>query len=74
MLPELDGLVFDDSGNHRVRLRATGYELDLAVKLALDVHTTALLGHSYMWPGEFIDATGDSDNPSLFYVQIEYKF
>jgi hypothetical protein len=51
-----------------------GYELDLAVKLALDVHTTALLGHSYMWPGEFIDATGDSDNPSLFYAQIEYKF
>ncbi len=27
-----------------------------------------------MWTGEFIDRTGDSDNPSLVYAQIEYKF
>ena len=51
-----------------------GHELDLTAKVVLDVHTTALLGHSYMWPGRFIDATGDSDHPSLFYAQIEYKF
>ncbi|OHB79168.1 MAG: hypothetical protein A2Z25_18690 [Planctomycetes bacterium RBG_16_55_9] len=51
-----------------------GHELDLAMQVVLDVHTTALLGHSYLWAGEFIDATGESDNPSLFYAQIEYKF
>ncbi|MHC4538957.1 MAG: alginate export family protein [Planctomycetota bacterium] len=51
-----------------------GHELDLAMEVVLDVHTTAFLGHSYMWPGGFIDATGDSDSPSLFYAQIEYKF
>ncbi|MHC4568044.1 MAG: alginate export family protein [Planctomycetota bacterium] len=51
-----------------------GHELDLAAKVVLDVHTAALLGYSYMWPGEFIDATGPSDDPSLIYAQIEYKF
>ncbi len=51
-----------------------GHELDLAAKIVLDVHTAALLGYSQMWAGEFIDATGTSDDPSLFYAQIEYKF
>lgn len=51
-----------------------GHELDLAAKVVLDVHNAALLGYSYMWPGEFIDATGPSDDPSLLYAQIEYKF
>ena len=27
-----------------------------------------------MWTGEFIDRTGDDDNPSLVYAQIEYKY
>jgi len=51
-----------------------GHELDLVMKFVLDVHACALLGHSYMWPGGFIDETGDNDNPSLFYAQVEYKF
>ncbi len=51
-----------------------GHELDLTAKVVLDVHTAVLLGHAYMWTGEFIDATGDNDNPSLFYAQVEYKF
>ena len=51
-----------------------GHELDLAMKVVLDPHAAMLLGHSYMWAGEFIDATGPSDDPSLFYAQIEYKF
>ena len=51
-----------------------GHELDLAAKVVLDAHTAALLGPSYMWAGEFIDKTGPSDYPSLFYAQIEYKF
>lgn len=54
--------------------QTVGHELDLTAKVVLDAHATALLGHAYMWPGGFIDATGDSDNPSLFYAQIEYKF
>ncbi len=51
-----------------------GHDLDLTAKVVLDVHTAALLGYAYMWAGEFIDATGANDNPSLFYAQIEYKF
>lgn len=51
-----------------------GHELDLTAKVVLDVHTSVLLGHAYMWAGEFIDATGPSDDPSLFYAQVEYKF
>jgi len=54
--------------------QSIGHELDLTAKVVLDVHTAALLGYAYMWTGEFIDATGDSDNPSLVYAQIEYKF
>ncbi|MHC4705094.1 MAG: alginate export family protein, partial [Planctomycetota bacterium] len=57
------------AGSHSV-----GQELDLAAKVVLDVHTTALVGYSYLWTGSFIKATGSSDNPSLFYAQIEYKF
>jgi len=54
--------------------RSFGHELDLAAKVVLDVHAAALFGYSHMWPGDFISATGDSDNPSLFYAQVEYKF
>ncbi len=51
-----------------------GHELDLAMKISLDVHTTALIGYSHMWPGGFIERTDDNDSPDLFYAQIEYKF
>ena len=54
--------------------QSIGHELDLTAKVVLDVHTAALLGYAYMWTGEFIDRTGDDDNPSLVYAQIEYKF
>ena len=54
--------------------QSIGQELDLTAKVVLDVHTAALLGYAYMWTGEFIDRTGDNDNPSLVYAQIEYKF
>ena len=54
--------------------QSIGQELDLTAKVVLDVHTAVLMGYAYMWPGEFIDATGDNDNPSLIYAQIEYKF
>lgn len=51
-----------------------GHELDLTVKIAIDVHTTALIGWAHMWPAGFIEATGDDDSPDLLYAQIEYKF
>ena len=56
--------------------RFVGNEIDLAMKVVLDVHTTALIGYSHMWPGGFIDNTGDgsADQASLIYGQIEYKF
>ena len=57
------------TGSHKF-----GHELDLAVKIALDVHTTALIGWAHMWPGGFISATGDDDEHDLIYAQIEYKF
>lgn len=53
-----------------------GNELDITTKVILDVHTTVLIGYSHMWPGGFIDKTGDgsADQASLIYGQIEYKF
>ncbi|MHC4808455.1 MAG: alginate export family protein, partial [Planctomycetota bacterium] len=51
-----------------------GHELDLAMKISLDVHTNVLVGYSYMWPGGFISATGSDEQPSFAYAQIEYKF
>lgn len=57
------------AGSHKF-----GHELDLAVKIALDVHTTAVVGYSHMWPGGFVSATGDDDAPDLIYALIEYKF
>jgi hypothetical protein len=53
---------------------AFGHELDLTMKIQLDVHTTVLVGWAHMWPGGFISATGDDDEPDLIYAQIEYKF
>ncbi len=51
-----------------------GHELDLAMKISMDVHTNVFIGYSHMWPGGFIERTGDNDSPDLFYAQIEYKF
>lgn len=51
-----------------------GHELDLTVKYAIDRHTTALVGWAHLWPGGFIDSTGDDDSPDLLYAQVEYKF
>ncbi len=51
-----------------------GHELDLTMKIAVDKHTTAMVGWAHMWPGGFIDRTGDNDSPDLIYAQMEYKF
>ena len=51
-----------------------GHELDLTMKIALDVHTTALIGYAHTWPSGFISTTDDDDEPDLIYAQIKYKF
>jgi len=57
------------AGSHMI-----GHELDITMKLALNRHTTALIGWAHMWPGGFIDRTGPGDEPDLVYAQLEYKF
>ncbi|MHC4475000.1 MAG: alginate export family protein [Planctomycetota bacterium] len=59
----------DGAGSH-----AFGHELDLTMKIALDAHTSAMIGYAHMWPGGFVSATGDDDEPDLIYAMIEYKF
>ncbi len=51
-----------------------GHELDMTMKIAIDKHTTALMGWAHMWPGGFIDRTGTSEDADFFYAQVEYKF
>jgi hypothetical protein len=51
-----------------------GHEIDIAMKVVLDVHTEALVGYSHMWPGGFVQSTGSADEPDFFYGQVEYKF
>jgi hypothetical protein len=57
------------AGSHKF-----GHELDIAMKVALDRHTTALVGWSHMWPGGFVSKTGPGDDPDLVYAQVEFKF
>lgn len=57
------------AGSHKF-----GHELDFVTRISLDVHTTAIIGYSHMWPGGFVSATGDDDEPDLVFFQIEYKF
>ena len=51
-----------------------GHELDLAVKYAINRHTTALAGWAHLWPGGFIEETGASEEADLLFAQVEYKF
>ena len=57
------------SGSHKF-----GHELDLAIKVNIDTHTSALVGWAHFWPGGFIERTGSSEDADLLYTQIEYKF
>ena len=51
-----------------------GHELDLAVKYAINRHTTALAGWAHLGPGGFIEETGASEDADLLFEQVEYKF
>ncbi len=55
-------------------LSAVGGELDVTLKWANDRHQSLLVGYSHLWPGSFIDQTGDNDAPDLFYLQYTFTF
>jgi hypothetical protein len=54
--------------------REIGHESDLTIRWTIDVHQAVLLGWSHFWASDFIQDTGRSDDPDLFYVQYEIKF
>ena len=53
---------------------AVGGELDFTAAWKIDVHQALLFGYSHMWPGGFIDQTGDNDEVDLIYLQYVFTF
>jgi hypothetical protein len=51
-----------------------GHEFDLTINWQVDAHMSVLFGYSHMWTSDFIQATGPSKDPSLFYVMYQYRF
>lgn len=51
-----------------------GHELDLTVLWKLNAHASILLGYSHFFESDFIQKTGVSEDPDLFYVQYGFKF
>lgn len=51
-----------------------GHELDLTVNWQVDPHLSVLFGYSHMWAGDFLQDTGTSEDPDLFYVMWTYRF
>lgn len=54
--------------------KEVGDELDLTLVWKMSVHEKLLLGYSHLWEGNFIRATGASQDADLFYVQYQFKF
>ncbi|MBI4718002.1 MAG: alginate export family protein [Planctomycetes bacterium] len=70
-----------DAGGAAGRRDATGLsdtelgeEVDITVLWQIDVHSSLLLGWSHFWHNEFVEQTGPSQDPDLFYVQYAFKF
>lgn len=53
-----------------------GNELDITVTWELDAHASLLFGYSHLWTSShfFTRASGDAEDPDLFYVQYRYRF
>ena len=51
-----------------------GHELDLTVAWQICRHQSMLFGYSHFWDSDFIQNTGASEDPDLFYVQYAFKF
>lgn len=53
---------------------AVGGELDVTLKWAIDRHQSLLVGYSHLWPGSFIDQTGDNDARICFTCNTRSPF
>ncbi len=51
-----------------------GGEMDVTLAWQVDRHQSVLFGWSHLWPGSFIDQTGDNDKVDLLYLQYVFKF
>ncbi len=51
-----------------------GNELDIRLDWKLDRHATFTVGYSHLWTGEFLERTGMSEDPDLFYIMYNYRF
>ena len=51
-----------------------GGEMDVTVAWKVDRHQSVLFGWSHLWPGSFIDQTGDNDDVDLLYLKYVFKF
>lgn len=55
------------------RSTAVGSELDLLARYRFHPTLTGLLGYSRFFTDEFIEETGEDDDPQLFYLSMEWK-
>lgn len=54
--------------------RELGQEVDVTLLWKIDHHQSVLLGFSQFFAGDFMQNTGPSDDPNLFYAQYIFKF
>jgi hypothetical protein len=53
---------------------AVGGELDVVASWQINKHQALEFGWAHLWPGGFIDQTGDNDEADLIYLQYVFKF
>lgn len=70
-----------NSGGNILRRNTTGSsgndvgdELDITVNWQVDVHSSFLLGWSHLWPNNFIESSGRSQDADYVYLQYTFKF
>ncbi|MEK6643508.1 MAG: alginate export family protein [Planctomycetota bacterium] len=51
-----------------------GDELDLTINWQVDVHSAVLFGWSHLWPNNFIETSGRSEDCDYVYLQYAFKF
>lgn len=54
--------------------RDVGRELDLFTNIHLGMHQDMLIGYSILWQGSFLERTGHTGNPELFYLQYCFRW
>lgn len=53
---------------------AVGGELDIVTTWNINRHQSLQFGWAHLWPGSFIDQTGDNDDADLIYLQYIFRF